>query len=841
MKRTIKNSLVTLIFIVSCVILIMMQSTSEMEINEMPKKEKKPGSILRKEYMESFYYPKSVDEVSQERAEYLSTNGSFNSLGEEPDTDTPVLPWVSVGPRGVYSIPAEYDFSGRVISFAMHGDNTNILYCGGASGGLWKSTNGGNNWFVLVDTLSCPTVSSIAVSRLSSDNTVYFSTGSFYNGSGPQFARVYRSTNGGTSWTKITSIPDNTQWVQKIEVNTYNKNHVYIATNGGLYKSTNGTSFALVYNQNNISDVITYTNFILPDTLNVVIGRDRNGIYRSTNGGLSFSAVSLPSYNTAIDERISLASDPATGITYALVGRDNGSFLGIWSSSNKGLSWIQRTLPSATGGQSRYNQGIAVSPNGRVYCGYNSRAIFISTNQGMTWTSSSNVHEDIQKIHVYNNSLMYHVSDGGVFRSVNQGTTWQTVGGTSLTLSQSYTLTPSESDPNLLWSGMQDIGLNSGFDSFNKWFNVACCDGGDYLRTGGYQYMTIVGIGNNSPNKIQRKLVTAPHAGPWEPFATGLPTGDMWTQAGMNDLKYSASALYTSVNQFVYKKNISASSWSQLGSRPHPSNDIFIGRIIPIANYILAGFDIGTSPQLRIYNPTNSSWETPSLVNIPQNTRVTDFDKGLELAGRVYMTVSGTSGARIFKSTNIGYNWTDITGNLPNLVNASSILVNKSNENVIYVGSDFGVYVTTNGGVSWFNFSQGLPRVALIRDMEFSAGNQFIYAATHGRGVFKTNVAVGITPVSTNIPDKFDLYQNYPNPFNPATKITFDIPANVRGITKLVVYDIAGREVSLLVNRQLSPGSYEYSFDGSNLPSGVYFYRLQTDGYVKTKKMMLVK
>ena len=102
--------------------------------------------------------------------------------------------------------------------------------------------------------------------------------------------------------------------------------------------------------------------------------------------------------------------------------------------------------------------------------------------------------------------------------------------------------------------------------------------------------------------------------------------------------------------------------------------------------------------------------------------------------------------------------------------------------------------------------------------------------------------SVGINQISSVIPERFSLSQNYPNPFNPSTKIKFDIPAaNGNSNVKLLVFDAAGREVSTLINNQLSPGSYEMEFSAKNLTSGLYFYRLETDNFVDTKKMILVK
>lgn len=112
--------------------------------------------------------------------------------------------------------------------------------------------------------------------------------------------------------------------------------------------------------------------------------------------------------------------------------------------------------------------------------------------------------------------------------------------------------------------------------------------------------------------------------------------------------------------------------------------------------------------------------------------------------------------------------------------------------------------------------------------------NGIILKTTNGGTTF-------LNPISGTIPARFDLEQNYPNPFNPSTKIRFNVPGNTDGIIKLAVYDITGREISLLVNSKLSPGSYEYTFDGSKFSSGVYFYKLQTAEFVETKRMVLVK
>ena len=117
--------------------------------------------------------------------------------------------------------------------------------------------------------------------------------------------------------------------------------------------------------------------------------------------------------------------------------------------------------------------------------------------------------------------------------------------------------------------------------------------------------------------------------------------------------------------------------------------------------------------------------------------------------------------------------------------------------------------------------------------------NGVVYGDTSLTNVYELNY---------NIPGSFNLSQNYPNPFNPVTKIRFEIPSNGfptktfgNDRVVLIVYDLLGKEITTLVNEKLQPGTYEVTFDGSNLPSGIYFYQLRTEDYIESKKMVLIK
>jgi Secretion system C-terminal sorting domain len=102
-----------------------------------------------------------------------------------------------------------------------------------------------------------------------------------------------------------------------------------------------------------------------------------------------------------------------------------------------------------------------------------------------------------------------------------------------------------------------------------------------------------------------------------------------------------------------------------------------------------------------------------------------------------------------------------------------------------------------------------------------------------------TSTLVGITQISSEVPEEYSLSQNYPNPFNPMSKLKFQMPKS--GFAVLKVFDVLGKEIQVLVNQELSPGTYVVDFDGSNLPSGIYYYKFEAEGFTQTRKMVLVK
>ncbi|MDQ3019122.1 MAG: T9SS type A sorting domain-containing protein [Bacteroidota bacterium] len=202
------------------------------------------------------------------------------------------------------------------------------------------------------------------------------------------------------------------------------------------------------------------------------------------------------------------------------------------------------------------------------------------------------------------------------------------------------------------------------------------------------------------------------------------------------------------------------------------------------------------------------------------------------------------------------FEWTNITPAVkPESRWFSPVICTNSNEAFIYGGQnsqtilgDLWKFNLTNN--SWDSITQGTIRpgaryghiavyVPVSNKMIIFGGSDPSYK--NDTWIFNIGT-VGISNISSSVPDGYTLYQNFPNPFNPVTRIKFDIPADISKINvKLIVYDISGKEIEILVDEKLNAGSYEVQFNGANLSSGVYFYKITNGNYADTKKMFLLK
>src|SRR3990172_7709691 len=188
----------------------------------------------------------------------------------------------------------------------------------------------------------------------------------------------------------------------------------------------------------------------------------------------------------------------------------------------------------------------------------------------------------------------------------------------------------------------------------------------------------------------------------------------------------------------------------------------------------------------------------------------------------------------ILRTTNGGTNWTPLNRGTNNDLHE----IHFTTYEIGYTVGNNGIILnTTNGGTSWTqqvsNTNNNLWSVFFVG---YTAG----FTVGENGTIRKTTTGiVGIEPVINSTPDKFSLNQNYPNPFNPNTSISFHL--SKYGLTKLLIHDITGREITSLFNSEMQPGYYEINWDASNYPSGIYFYTLYSSGFTDSRKMILTK
>jgi agmatine deiminase len=263
------------------------------------------------------------------------------------------------------------------------------------------------------------------------------------------------------------------------------------------------------------------------------------------------------------------------------------------------------------------------------------------------------------------------------------------------------------------------------------------------------------------------------------------------------------------------------------------TNSVFVNKTILVPVY---GF-LQDTTALRIYRE-----------NLPGYTVIGyDCNVIIPAAGAIHCITKeiGTRNPVLIAHAKL-QNTTDTVNNYPVLANIKNKFGIDSTQVYWRIDTNFAynrVLMTNSGGQNWVG---AIPHQSSGRTVYYyiktktSSGKYFSRPITAPAGYWKFNV-LGPTGISENenTPGRFALYQNYPNPFNPSTKFKFEIAK--QNDVKVIIYDILGKEVRILVNEKLKAGVYEISFDGSTLPSGLYFYKLNAGDYTQTRKMMLIK
>ncbi len=640
--------------------------------------------------------------------------------------------WTPIGPFTHTNSDSWSPGQGRVNFISQDPSNSNTIFLGTPAGGVWKSVDSGSNWTPLGDDLAVMGVSGIAISH-SNSNTIYLSTGDA-DGGDTYSIGVLKSVDGGLSWNVAGNLAGN---LKDIVIDPSNDNIVYVCSQNGVYKTTNGGA--------NWSQVLngSYRDLELkPNSPQTIYAASQSQVYYSNNGGANWgNAGGLPSGSS----RIALAVTPANdSYVYLLIANSNGAYEGVYRSQNSGVSFSARnTNTDVFNGstQSWYDMTICVSDVDADIVMTGCLNVWKSTSGGSSfsqvnnWSSpngSAYTHADIHFLRYYDGNF-YCGSDGGIYRSTNDASSFTNLTD-GLQISQFYRISGSPNDGTTIAGGLQD---NGGYVWNNSsWKNYYGADG-----------MEAAVDHTNSDNiygMIQNgTMYLSTNAGATNQSA-GRPQGEVGRWVTPMQLTNDGSRIIAGYDN-LYEFN---GAWNQLSTYNFPE------KLRNIELYDANTNVMFLSTNSSIYRTNNNGVNvvniTNNLTNVLNGNVITSIEVDPADSNRIWVSIGGwTSGAKVAFTSNGGQNWSNVSGTLPNLpCNIVKYEAGSSLSNAIYIGMDIGVYYQDDNIGDFVPYMVNLPNV-IVRDLELNEVNGVIRAGTYGRGVWES----GVYSTTTNAND----------------------------------------------------------------------------------------
>lgn len=674
--------------------------------------------------------------------------------------------------------------SGRIIDLEAHPTNARILYAGTAGGGVWKSSDGAATFVPIFDDYA-QSIGAVALDPKNPDQVIWVGTGEIWTRNSVSIGDgLYKSTDGGTNWDKIGF--DKSERIASIAINPDNTDIVYVGVLGalwsdseerGVYKTTDGgktwNKILYVDQSTGATDVI-----IDPNNPNVLYagmwqfrrtgwgfnsGGPNSALYKSTDGGSSWNKIhnGFPAGDLG---RFAIAMAPSdSNILYAVAETEQKDKNGLWKSTNAGQSWEHLNSDFGLTVRPFYFSRITIDPKDPdvvVKGGLNGS---ISRDGGKTFRPLGNMHSDIHDVvfHINDSDVMYSGTDGGVYRSWNGGTTFEIV--ENLPLSQFYHISVDDAEPYNVYGGLQDNGSwwgpNSSPGGVNArdWNSVGAGDGFRVLKhpTKNIIYSEMQGADNvwryNVDLNRTRTIQPRPENKDQElRFNWNAP---MAVSAHQPDRFYMGS-------QYVHKSEDMGETWEIIspdlttndpskqdqsksgglsvdnsGAENHTT--IFTIAESPLDEKVLwVGTDDGN---VQVTRDGGKNWTdvTPNLVGIPANTWVYHIEASVHGKGIAYAVFDGHSSGDMkpyaLKTTDYGQTWKNIiTDDVIGFVR--NIQEDYVSEDLLFLGTEFGLFVTINGGNNWSRFTNNMPATA-VHFIDLQKRTNDLVMGTHGRGV----------------------------------------------------------------------------------------------------------
>jgi photosystem II stability/assembly factor-like uncharacterized protein len=690
----------------------------------------------------------------------------------------PVQTWIPIGPAPTLPGSTTYleNASGRITGVAAHPLDPQTLFVATAGGGVWRTRDGGTTWTALTDDQATLFTGAVAIAP-SSPNVVYAGTGeanmgpskrerhNIYYGRG-----ILRSGNGGDTWTLTGADAFDRRTISRLVVDPQDPNTVYAAVgaqsvNGlagetGILKTTDGG-----LNWTNTTRALTstaaYSDLVMDPFDRLVLfaaigqpdgadgdGINRNGVYATSDGGLTWSSIYYPA--TSLTGRVALAVSRAyPSVLYAASARTSDQHLEKVVRADA-TGWTQLTTPgslcpSGTGSVNvlgkagDYHLVLAVDPDpARAQSLYLGGICTIrSRDGGVSWDpipvapgDTSGPHRDHHALEFDAWGRLLDGNDGGIWRLDGYDPVlWSNLNGNLQTV-QMIGLSLHPTNLSIAFGGTQDTGTVR-FEGNLEWTRRLRGDGGASAA---------VLLPNGQARVYQVTRISSTGA----VFRRSNTTGDTFVSAadGIDPADstnfYPPIALDPRDRDHVYLatdrvyETVTAGTWwypmprvgwtvadpvDSLALSPSTPGTIYAGA----GPHFLASFDGG------------QTWSQRDPAGVTGRIKALAVDAASNLT--VFAVSDGFGGPHVLRSLDGGLSWTDIGLALPNLPVQSLVLDPRSVPAAVHVGTDGGVWSSSDVGATWSRLGAGLPN-AQVADLQLNVSTGVLAAATHGRGVW---------------------------------------------------------------------------------------------------------
>lgn len=741
--------------------------------------------------------------------------------------------WSNIGPTSGFYFTYE-NISSRITTIKYDPNNPAIIYLGAAFGGVWKSSNGGTTWISMMNDEASLSSGSIAIDPANS-NIIYYGTGEATYSSTSYYGRgLLKSTNGGSTWTNYTAGLGSLSYFSRIVIRPGQSNELLAALGN---RSTLGVTGGLY---RSTDGGVTWNVLVQgrcddvifsPDGIKAYAIGSGTGYRISTDGGVTFNVNTSLSPSTRNHIAVCKTSPD---IMYSAV--HSGSSISVFKSTDGGAAFSPAAAgTNFSGSQAWYDFYMYVNPFDPDYAYVGSIDIWRTTDGGTSFAnitngySGGNVHVDQQNLdfHPTNPNEMFCTNDGGVWKSTDRGSNWENLNST-LTLTQFYRIASDPSNASHIMGGTQDNGTQRTLGTQN-WTGAFGGDGGEVcFHIVNPQYI----LGETQSNGVRRSQDGGVS---WNSATNGLTGSGSWV--GPLTSHPDSSGIFYTARQSVFKTTTWGASWFSISTGTSGTiREMGLCKSSPDIMFATSGS--------QVFKSTNRGYTYSNVSSGIPNKTITGIYVHPDSSNVVLAVQSGFGGGHIFKTTDGGSSWSNISGNLPDSP-ANDVLFYYPGfaTNTYLIAMDVGVFMTNNNGASWIELASGLPNTVAMH-LDYNEAANKLRIGTHGRGVYEINSLTNIPNALNEIPEGYSLEQNYPNPFNPVTNIKYKILD--QGLVTLKLYDVLGSEIETIVNQVQNAGTYSVLFDGANLTSGVYYYTISLvsgsgNEFTDTKKMILLK